>query len=143
MTTGPALECVYASSALAGVVPPIDHDGQQLADGAYADVAPVDVARRFGVPHVLAVDPGQLHLGLRVRNGLEAMLRASEVCYTRHSELRFREADLVIRPAFSRRIDTLDFAAKRECIAAGIQGVRRAAPQLSRTLGTTSGSGPR
>ena len=135
MTSGPAAECVYASSALAGVVPPLEHGDGQLADGAYSDVAPVDVARSYGFSRVLAVDPGQLHCGVRVRNGLEAMMRASEVCYTRHAALRFREADLVIRPAFTRTIETLDFAAKRDSVAAGIRGVRRARAQLEQMLG--------
>jgi NTE family protein len=45
MREGRAAEAVYASSALAGVLPPAQHNGSLLADGAYADVAPVDVAR--------------------------------------------------------------------------------------------------
>jgi NTE family protein len=140
VTVGPAQECVYASSALAGVVPPVEDGSKLLADGAYSDVAPVDVARSYPVSHVLAVDPGQLHHEVTITNGLEAMLRASEVCYTRHSELRFRQADLVIRPAFRRAIDTLDFAARREVVAAGIVGVRRVLPELRTMLGAGEGT---
>lgn len=133
--TGPVDDAVYASAALAGVLPPIEIDGRLLADGAYSDIAPVDVARSFPVDRVIAVDPGQLQRGAPIRNGIQAVVRAMEICHRRHGDLRFNEADLVVRPQFRRFIDTLDFDAARECVAAGARATRAMRGSLARLLG--------
>ena len=122
--TGDAAEAVYASVALAGVLPPLERDGLLLADGAYADLAPVGVAREMGHPVVIAVNPGQALAGAEVRNGLQALRRATEVCNLSHADAGFEQADLVLKPTFRRTIDTLDFEARRECVAAGTRVVR-------------------
>lgn len=41
-----------------------------------------------------------------------------------HHGARFRQADLVLNPVFRRTVDMLDFAARRECVAAGVHAVR-------------------
>jgi NTE family protein len=135
LSTGPAAPAVYASSALAGVLPPAEHDGMLLADGAYTDVAPVDVARRMGFPVVLAVDPSQGADGGTVRNGLEAVMRAMEICHTTHAHLSLDRADLVLRPEFGRFVDVLDFDARRVCVAAGAGAVRARRHEIGRLLG--------
>jgi len=122
--SGNAVDAVYASAALAGVLPPLQADDRLLADGAYTDLAPVDVARDLASGPVIAVDPGQQSHTGEIHNGFQAIMRAMEICHRQHAELRFGEADLVVRPRFRRRIDTLDFGARRECVAAGIRCVR-------------------
>ncbi|MFQ5689987.1 MAG: patatin-like phospholipase family protein [Gemmatimonadota bacterium] len=134
LRSGPAAEAVYASAALAGVLPPLSTDGRLLCDGAYADLAPIDSARALGPDTVIAVDPVQSPRDTDIRNGLEALMRAVEICHIRHAELRFREADLVLRPRFRRPIEVLEFDAKRECVAAGVRVVRERLPDLSRRL---------
>lgn len=121
---GRAVEAVYASSALAGVLPPLEKNGWLLCDGAYADLVPVDVARRIGPPPVVAVDAQQAPARDGLRSGFEVLVRAVEICHLRHADLRFDEADVVIRPRFRRPIDVLEFEARRECIAAGLRAVR-------------------
>jgi NTE family protein len=121
---GSAAEAVYASSAMAGLLPPIELADGLLVDGAYADLAPIDVARSFGHPVTIAVDAGQNGYGGQVETGLQAMVRALEICHRQHAQLRFEQADLVLRPDFRRSIDVLDFSARRECVAAGIRAVR-------------------
>lgn len=121
---GDAAEAAYASSALAGILAPLPHRRGLLADGAYADLAPIDVAREAGAP-VVVVDSGRLDPAGPVHNGLQAIVRAAEICHRRHAELRFDEADLVLRPPFRRPVDTLEFHARRECVAAGMRAVRR------------------
>lgn len=140
LTSGNAADAVYASVALAGVLPPRPRGGELLVDGAYADVAPVDVARSFGFPVVLAVDPGQSLQARDPKTGYEALLRAVEVCQLTHAHLRFAQADLVLRPPFRRTIDTLDFDARRECVAAGLRAVRRSRKELETLLFTRNGT---
>lgn len=132
--SGSASQAVYASSALAGVLPPLRHDRQLLCDGAYADIAPVDVARSFGHPVVIAVDAGQPQPVTEIRNGFQALTRAVDICQLTHAHLRFELADLVLHPGFRRAIDTLDFDARRECVAAGMRAVRRSRRGLERLI---------
>lgn len=140
--TGDAAEAVYASVALAGVLPPLERGDLLLADGAYADLAPVGVAREMGSEVVIAVDPGQSLATAEVRTGLQALRRAVEVCNLTHAAAGFEQADLVLRPSFRRTIDTLDFAARRECIAAGIRVVRNQRSGLADLLGLKTSSYP-
>jgi NTE family protein len=131
---GSAVAAVYASSALAGVLPPANDGDRVLADGAYADVAPVDVARSLGPEVVIAVDPGQVSGAGPITNGLQAVMRAVEICHHTHAHLRLREADLVLRPRFRRFIDVLEFSGSRECVAAGAHAVRAQANAIEALL---------
>ncbi len=130
----PADDAVYASGALAGVLPPLAMGNWLLADGAYTDLAPVDVARELESAAVLAVDVGSVGRATRISNGYQAITRAMEICHRQHAHLRFAEADLVLRPRFSRDIDTLEFSARRECVAAGIRVVRAERSEIARVL---------
>lgn len=131
---GRATDCVYSSAALAGILPPLVHADHILMDGAYADIAPVDVARAAGVEAVIAVDPSQRENTTGPKNGLQAMMRSIEVCQYEHARLRFAQADLVIRPAFTQTIGTLEFRLKRHCIAAGAVATRRANDEIEKLL---------
>lgn len=132
---GNAAEAVYASAALPGILPPLAVGKRLLADGAYADLVPVDVARAFGAERVIAVDPRQLDDGSqRIRNGFQAMVRAMEICQYQHGEMRFQQADLVLKPEFPFLINALDFRHKAFCVAQGVRAVRRALPELRRLL---------
>lgn len=134
LSSGDSVEAVYASCALAGVLPPQRIGDSLLADGGYADIAPVDVAKQAGARTVVAVDvsgAAQLH---NPRNGLDVLARSVEICQTHHAQLRYAQADLVIAPRFGRVIETLDFGAKRRAIAAGAACARQMAPQLAALL---------
>lgn len=134
LSSGLAREAVYASSALAGILRPLEWNGHLLADGVYVDVAPVDVARAMAPPLVLAVDPSQPSAATDIHNGAQAVMRAMEICHLRHADLRFREADLVIKPKFPYYIDTLDFESREVCMEAGILAAREAAPAIRKIL---------
>jgi NTE family protein len=138
LRSGDAADAAYASSALAGILAPLSRGRSLLADGAYADLAPIDVARALGEP-VIVVDPGQLAPAGPVQNGLQAIVRAAEICHRHHAELRFGEAHLVLRPPFCRPIDALEFHACRECVAAGVRAVRGSLTPLRTLLGPSPG----
>jgi len=131
---GNAVDFVYASAALAGVLPPLVRGEHVLMDGAYADIAPIDVARATGVDVVIAVDPSQQEASSGPLNGVQAVMRSVEICQNRHARLRFGQADLVLNPEFGQTIGTLDFQFKRHCIASGIMTVRRNRSQIAKLL---------
>lgn len=134
LSTGPAAEAVYASSALAGILPPAESDEGLLVDGVYADVAPVDVARRMGTATVIAVDPSQPAGAATMGNGLQVVMRAMEICHLTHAHLRIGTADVVLHPVFDRFVDVLDFGARRHCVAAGWSAARERRIELKRAL---------
>ena len=140
LRSGNASQMVYASAALPGILPPLKHNDHLLSDGTYVDNAPVDVARDFGVDVVIAVDTTQINQRLAIRNGLQAMMRAMEICHHSHSQLRFKKADFVLRPEYPFAIDALDFRRKRLCTAYGLRCVRRNREALRRLL-TPGGRG--
>lgn len=135
---GPAVDLIYASSALAGIVPPARLDGRTLVDGGYCDLAPIDVARARGVDKVIAVDASTTTYSELPKNGLQAMLRGMEICQNEHAHLRFARADLVLRPRFHPPVGTLDFGPRRRCVAAGIRAARAAATRLNTLLEPSS-----
>ncbi len=138
LRSGPAAQAVYASGALAGLLPPLAYEGQLLADGVYSDVAPVDVARSMEAPVVLVVDPGQTAEAHRITNGFQAVMRAMEICHWRHAALRVDAADLVLRPQFGRAIDTLDFDRMAECVEAGAACARQHLSEIAALIDPVS-----
>lgn len=134
ITRGNAVDAVYASSALAGVLPPFPDGDRLLIDGGYTDIAPVDIVRRSGVDFVISINPANLPNDEKPRNGLEVFLRSVEVTHNAHSNMRFDEADLILRPEFRRPIGILEFYHKRDCIAAGARAVLQAAPRIRATF---------
>lgn len=121
---GPAWERVYASSALAGILPPASIDGRVLVDGGYSDIAPIGLARSLVDGPVIAIDASRYLHGAVPTNGMQAMLRGLEICQNEHATLRFSQADLVLQPQFDTPISTLEFANKRRAVAAGAAMVR-------------------
>lgn len=136
LRTAASDDAVYASAALAGVIPPLEMGPYLLADGAYSDLAPVDVARELQSSIVIAVDAGRLDRAGEIRNGYQALVRAVDICHRQHAHVRFAAADLVLRPEFNRSIDTLEFSARRECVEAGIRVVRAGRESIRELLET-------
>lgn len=134
LSSGNAARAIYASAAIAGVFSPLNHEGYILVDGAYSDFAPVDVARKQKINKVITIDASQPVAIPRVRNGFQALMRAIDICHQQHAHLRFDKSDRVLRPNFPRLIDTLDFSARDECVAAGYQMILRNLPDIRRLL---------
>lgn len=131
---GKAADAVYASAALPGILPPLIRGKRMLVDGCYVDNAPVDVARKFGPEVVIVVDVGQDTEASKIRNGFQAMVRAVEICNRQHAQMRFNEADLIIRPDFPFPIETLDFSHKRLSVATGARAVRKQINEIEKLL---------
>ncbi len=136
---GDAVDAVYASAALPGVLPPLRRGDRMLADGSYTDDAPIDVARRLCDGPVIAIDVSQTDVRCDIGNGFQAMLRAMEICHHTHAQMRFAAADLVVRPRFPFTINVLDFDHKRTCIAVGIQAIRHDLPRILGLLRAVDG----
>ncbi len=130
--TGPATTALYASAALAGILPPAEIDGRILVDGGYCDLAPVDVVRQAGADMVIVVDAATNTVANKPANGIQAMFRAIEICQNEHTHLRSKKADLVIRPDIDPPVGVLEFKHKRRCAAAGARAVLRTRADIRR-----------
>ena len=128
--SGPATDAVYASAALAGILPPAEINGRILVDGGYCDLAPVDVVRSAGADVVIVVDAATNFVQRRPANGVQAMIRAIEICQNEHTQLRVKAADMVIRPVIDPPVGVLEFRHKRRCAAAGARAVLKSRSEL-------------
>jgi NTE family protein len=145
-TNGNSVDAIYASSALAGILPPFNDGTHLLVDGGYTDMSLVDVLREAGIDRVISVDPSQKRKSPNPRNGLEVFLRSIELTQDALSSIRHEKADLVLKPRISRSVGMLEFQHKRDCIAAGANAVRHAEQSLLAILGhskTTRSRPPR
>ncbi len=135
MSEGNAVDALYASSAIAGVLPPLERGDRLLIDGGYSDISPVDVLEDAGLECVVSVDPSHVRNSRRPQNGLEVYLRAAEVTHDAFARVRHAEADLVLKPRFHKPVGVLEYSEKRQCIAAGVRAVRSCADALHDLVG--------
>ena len=127
LNRGRLIEAVMASCAVPGFMPPIPWNGRLLVDGGIANPVPADLARSNGADVIIAVDVG---LGFSkstpIRDGIDAITRATEIMSC-HLSLRGREsADLLIEPAV-RQVNWAKFMNYTELIQ---QGEKAAASQI-------------
>lgn len=132
--SGPASEALYASAALAGILPSAEIDGRILVDGGYCDLAPVDVVRDAGADVVIVVDAATNLVQQKPANGVQAMIWALEICQNEHTHLRNKSADLVIRPVIDPPVGVLEFKHKRRCAAAGACAILRSRAVVQRLV---------
>ncbi len=123
---GPADFAIHASSALPGFLPPVHYNNHLLADGAFVDLVPAGVVREMGVDYVIAVDVDQENVQVEIHNGLEAFLRAIELCARHHKHHHLSLADLVIQPDFGEHVNPLDFSKAELCLEAGYKATEKA-----------------
>lgn len=65
-TTGPILDAVLASSAVPGLLPPVDIDGEHFFDGGLVNSIPVDRAVELGATLIYVLQVGRIEQPLSV-----------------------------------------------------------------------------
>jgi NTE family protein len=131
LMTGDGATAVQASTAVPVLFQPVTVDGERLADGALVQPVPVKAARDLGADYVIGVDvayrpyeepaSGLTQFGFQAMHILINSLAAEEM----------RGADFPLRLDVHRQL--MD-CGPESLIAAGREAVRRAWPQLSRSL---------
>src|SRR5262252_211034 len=58
LSSGPAIEAILASTAIPGVFPPVDIDGEALMDGAIAANTPLSLAAELGASRIIVLPTG-------------------------------------------------------------------------------------
>lgn len=125
LTEGPLRTAVQASSAIAGIFPPIVLDGKELVDGGFVNKVPVEVALKLGADVVIAVDVSLDVLDSQDfgRRGAAISVRANAILSETLKNLQLRFADAIIRPDV-RNVHWADFAAISEITPMGEAAAR-------------------
>ena len=117
--SGSLRDAVYGSSAIPGVVLPLEKNGMLVVDGGVVNMVPSLPARHLGADVVLAVDvdkPVAPEDG--VDNAFELLFRVEDIQGFYLKELQLREADMVLRPQVG-HIHWSDFGRAAEMIRLG------------------------
>ncbi|MCP4581832.1 MAG: hypothetical protein GY839_09440 [candidate division Zixibacteria bacterium] len=134
LTEGPIVDAVYASAAIEGVFPPLEHNGGCLSDGGPVNITPVEIARKMDARRVLAVDVHQkiqkIH---KFANGLEVIMRADNIGLNRLRQIDLSLADIVIAPSVG-SIHWANFNKAKECIRRGEQAGEMMMPSLKKMI---------
>ncbi len=132
---GPARLAVQASSAIAGVFPPVKVDGRDLVDGGFVDKVPVEVAIRLGADVVLAVNVSLdvERNGDVQRRGATISARANAIMSETLTQVQTRFADVMICPDVQ-SVHWADFRSVERAVPLGEAAARQAMPQVRRAL---------
>jgi len=118
-TRGSLRDVVRASSAIQGIFPPVKIRKYQLIDGSASESVPVGKVKEIGADRVLAVDVTRLlHSTEMPENVFEILYRAEDITSFHLSEIRLKEADLIIRPKV-KKLKWVDFHKAEKIIKAG------------------------
>jgi NTE family protein len=134
---GSILIAVATSSAIPGVVTPLNVNGRLLVDGAPTSIVPVHAAQRLSTLPVVAVSVTQdVREGRSVANAIDVVLRAGAIARMQLAESNLGSADVVLRP----QVEThgwADFDSLEDLIAAGERAAEEALPAIAHlaTLG--------
>lgn len=147
LNSGALVPALRATSALPGLLAPVEHEGRILVDGGLLNNLPVDLARTLGAVPVVAADvaaPPDRELPFHDERGLwtrlksvlqpqraltvELFMKSFDVPQALVSQIRLAMAppDLLIRPDLDRDFGVEQFARIDEAVEAGYRSARRA-----------------
>lgn len=95
---GSVARAIHASSAVPGLVKPVEINGRLLCDGGVTNNCPVDAVRELGADYVIAVD---LFAPSKPRFGPLGMIITSIESLVRSSGGGLKSADCLIKPDLS------------------------------------------
>jgi NTE family protein len=123
-----------ASSAIPGIIPPVELNGRVLIDGGWVDKIPVLPAFMLGADVVIAVDiTAELEDEREYDRGVDIMIRANSIKDAALVENSRRTADIVIEPAV-KHVHWADFTDFERCIEAGEEAADRMIPAIKKLL---------
>ena len=107
LSAGSLRQAICASSAIPGLMTPIEIGGRTLIDGGWVSKLPVIETFRLGADMVIASDISQEIEDTRgLKNGLDIMIRANAIRSDALRNFHARLADVVLRP----RVDHIHWA---------------------------------
>jgi NTE family protein len=134
LTTGPLRQVVMASSAIPGILPPIEYGGRRFIDGGWVSKVPVLAAFREGADVVIAVDVSDdIGDASNLKTGIDVMARGSAIKSEALKRFQCRFADVVIAPDV-RNHHWADFASALPLVDRGRTAARARLPEIRRAV---------
>jgi NTE family protein len=131
---GSLRRAAMASSAIPGIIPPVEVNGRVLIDGGWVDKIPVLPAFMLGADVVIAIDiTAELEDDREYEKGVDIMIRANSIKDAALVENARRTADIVIEPAV-KQVHWADFTDFERCIEAGDEAASMKIPEIKKLL---------
>lgn len=144
---GDLVTALRASSAIPGMLPPVETGRLYLVDGGLVNPVPVDVAQRLGARYVIAVDLQGDYEGRSRRLGFDPALKRPSLASMKAARASWSVAmralsdanlakhrpDVVITPKIG-HIDMADFTRADELIALGRQAAYESLTEIEAML---------
>lgn len=128
--SGEAGLAVVASSAVPGVIMPVEIGKRRYGDGGIASPLPVVTARALGAKTVIAVDVMYPPEDASLSSAISVLFQAFIISSRHLTKTEAAQADLVITPQIARTSGQFAFADRAHLTAAGEEAARKALPQL-------------
>jgi NTE family protein len=128
---------VKASSAVPGILPPVQVDGRMCVDGGWVESVPISAAKVLGARFVIGVDVSRdispIEYREEMKNSMDILFRAGDITRSLMNTLRIRDADFVIHPSVG-DAEWSDFENIGMYISSGYSAGIKAVPALRRAL---------
>jgi NTE family protein len=131
-TAGDAARAVLASTALPGIVAPVEIGGRRYADGALVSPLPVKSALALGAQRTIAVDVLYPPEDASVHSIAGVVFQSFVISAQRLKRFESPLADVVIAPRLPRTPGQLGFADRERLVAAGEAAVEASIGALAR-----------
>jgi NTE family protein len=135
--SGQVRPAVKASSAVPGILPPVQIDGRMCVDGGWVESVPVSAAKVLGAQFIIGVDVSRdissIDYREEMKNSMDILFRAGDITRSLMNTLRIRDADFVIHPLVG-DAEWSDFENIGTYISSGYSAGIKAVPALKRAL---------
>jgi len=132
LNKGSLRRSILASSAVPGVLPPVEINGRQLSDGGIICNVPVQHLFEEGVQGVIAVAVDRdIALCSELQTAVDIYVRAGEIQGFHLEKYSLENADIVIRPQTG-NIHWTDFSRSKELISLGEAAAMNSLSEIQR-----------
>jgi len=135
--SGPVRPAVNASSAVPGILAPVQIEGRMCVGGGWVESVPVSAARVLGADFIIGIDVSRdisvIDYREEMKNSMDIVFRAGDITRSLMNTLRTRDADFIIHPKVG-DAEWSDFDNIGDYISSGYNAVVEAVPALRRAL---------
>jgi len=135
--SGPVRPAVKASSAVPGILPPVEIEGKRFVDGGWVESVPISAARFLKADFVVGVDVSRDIVSIdyekEIKNSLDIIFRADDIARSIMNTYRISEADFVIHPEVG-SASWSDFENLEDYITRGYHATRERISSLKKAM---------
>ena len=133
-TSGSIIQAVAASSAIPGIVAPLEVGSNLFVDGKATSTIPVPAARSLSKNPIIAVDVRQsLESFKNYHHGFEIVIRTGNITNDKLNDIHLQQADIVLKPDV-KDINWNEFHRIDYCVHAGERTIEKDLSQLTERL---------